>query len=189
VFEVEPRGFPEDDVYGRDRVEFLGLRLDRPHDVSEDPSHFKALSLLADSLPRNAPASALVFRAGYGVLPLLLTTRYPRARVVAQERDLLETDFIRRNAPSAEVRETIFPADGLEPRTFDLVLGELHAPAGPDVAARELRDAAELLAPGGQALVLASEKQEREWLARRGPATVLLRREGASVLRISRSRE
>ena len=43
-----------------------------------------------------------------------------------------------------------------------------------------------------EALILASEKQEREWfpkVAPRGAAlTVLLRREGASVLRISRPR-
>src|SRR5207302_4151649 len=51
VFEVEPAGVPDEDaVYARDQVEFLGLRLDRPHDVSEDPSHFGMLSLLADSL-------------------------------------------------------------------------------------------------------------------------------------------
>src|SRR5262249_44485142 len=151
-------------------------------------SHFRALSVLADSLPRAAPARAFVFRAGYGVLPLLLRTRWPAAQVVAQERDLLESAFIRKNAPGVEVRETLFPADGMSPRSFELVLGELSAPAGPAVAARELNDAADLLAPGGQALILASEKQVREWLPRGPGPTVLLTREGASVLRISRPR-
>ncbi|MCA1829548.1 MAG: hypothetical protein LC689_21705, partial [Myxococcales bacterium] len=189
VFELEPGGLADEDVYGRDEVDFFALRLVRPHDVSEDPSHFRMLSLLADSLPRVAPARALVFRAGYGILPLLLSTRFPQAKVVAQERDLLEAEFIRRNAPGVEVRETLFPADGLPARTFDLILGELSAPAGPAVAARELKEAEGLLAPGGQALVLCSEKQEREWLRKGAAPTVLLRREGASVLRISRSRE
>jgi 16S rRNA G1207 methylase RsmC len=199
VFEVAERSpalsdqvntvHPEDAVYGRDRVELLGLHLDRPHDVSEDPSHFRALSVLADSLPRAAPARAFVFRAGYGALPLLLKSRWPASQVVAQERDLLEAAFIRKNAPGVEVRETLFPAEGISPHSFDLVLGELSSPAGPAVAARELKEAAELLAPGGQALVLASEKQVGEWELRSARATVLLTREGASVLRISRSRE
>jgi hypothetical protein len=60
------------------------------------------------------------------------------------------------------------------------------------VAARELREAADLLSPGGEALILATAKQEREWLPSVAPSgaslTVLLRREGASVLRISRKK-
>ena len=102
---------------------------------------------------------------------------------------------MRRNARSlglsVDVRETLFPGAG--PERFALVTGELSSPAGPAVAARELQEAVDLLAPGGQALVLSSEKQEREWLPKAAPKgaalTVLLRREGASVLRISRSRE
>src|SRR5207248_5272915 len=156
-------------VYARDEVEFFGLRLVRPHDVSEDPSHQGALQVLADSLPRIAPARMLAFRAGYGALPLLLTSRFPRGAVVAQERDLLDAAVLRRNAPGVDVRETLFPADGLPPRSFDLVVGELSSPADPAVAARELQEAADLLAPGGQALVLSSEKQEREWLPKAAP--------------------
>jgi 16S rRNA G1207 methylase RsmC len=184
----------DESVYARDETEFQGLRLARPQDASEDPTHLRALSALAESLPRAAPSHALAFRAGYGALPLLLKQRYPRAHVVAQERDLLDAAFLRRNASalgfSLEVRESLFPADGLDKHSFDLVAGELSSPAGPAVAARELQEAADLLAPSGQALVLASEKQEREWLhdvSPRGGLTVLLRREGASVLRISPS--
>jgi 16S rRNA G1207 methylase RsmC len=186
----------DEEIYARDQTELLGLRLSRPYDASEDPAHPRALLLLADALPRKAPARALVFRAGYGALPLLLKSRFPQAEVVAQERDLLDAAFLRRNARAlgreVHVRETLFPAAGLEGSLFDLVLGELSAPAGPAVAARELQEAADLLVPGGEGLVLASEKQEREWLPKASPKgarlTVLLRREGASVLRISRSR-
>jgi hypothetical protein len=181
-------------VYARDEIEVAGLRLSRPFDASEDPEHFGLLALLAESLPGKAPARALAFRAGYGALPLLLKSRYPGAQVVAQERDLLDTAFLRRNARrlglEVEVRETLFPADGLEAAGFALVAGELSAPAGRAVAARELRDSAELLAPGGEALIVASEKQEREWISDAAPKnaalTVLLRRQGASLLRISR---
>lgn len=184
------------DVYARDQTQFAGLRLERPHDASEDPSHLARLALLEESLPRSAPRRALAFRAGYGAVPLLLRSRYPSAEVIAQERDLLAAAFLRRNALAlglpVEVRETLFPSEAGSPGDFGLVLGELSSPAGAAVAARELRDASGLLAPGGEALILATEKQEREWLpaaAPRGAAlTVLLRREGASVLRISRKR-
>lgn len=185
-----------EDVYARDETFFEGLRLSRPHDASEDPSHQRYLAALADSLPRAAPSRVLAFRAGYGALPLVLKSRFPQTEVVAQERDLLDAAFLRRNSRAlslaVEVRETLFPADGLAARSFGLVVGELSAPAGPQVARRELQEAAHLLAPGGEALVLASQKQEREWLPQAAPEglplTVLLRREGASVLRISRPR-
>ncbi len=116
--------------------------------------------------------------------------------MVAQERDLLDAAFLRRNARalglSVEARETLFPADGLEPGRFSLVVGELSAPAGAAVAARELKDASDLLLPGGEALIVATEKQRREWLPaaapKNTPLTVLLRRQGACVLRISRPR-
>lgn len=186
----------DEDVYERDETEFQGLRFSRPHDASEDPTHLRGLAVLSESLPRSPPERAFVFRAGYGALPLHLKARFPKAEIVAHERDLLEAAFLRRNSRAlglpVSVREAVWPAEGLEPGCFPLLLGELSAPAGPGVAARELREAAELLAPGGQALILASEKQEREWLpgaAPKGaPLTVLLRREGASVLRISRPR-
>ncbi len=114
--------------------------------------------------------------------------------MTAQERDLLDAAFLRRNSRAlglpVEVRETLFPAQA--GAGFDLIAGELSAPAGSAVARRELQESADLLASGGQALVLASEKQEREWLSglslKGALLTVLLRREGASVLRISRSR-
>jgi 16S rRNA G1207 methylase RsmC len=185
-----------EEIYARDETEFQGLLLSRPHDASEDPQHPALLAALAEALPRNPPRRALAFRAGYGALPLHLKTRHPQAEVLAQERDLLDAAFLRRNARAlglpVEVRETLFPADGLERRSFSLVVGELSAPAGPGVAARELQEAADLLDEGGEALVVATGKQEREWLPaaapKNAPVTVLLRREGASVLRIARPR-
>ncbi len=188
--------FLDEEVYARDQTTFQGLVLSRPWDASEDPAHQRALAALADSLPRTAPARALSFRAGYGALPLFLKSRFPRSQIAAQERDLLDAAFLRRNARTLSlelsVRETLFPAEGLTPASFDLVTGELSSPAGPAVAARELQDALDLLSPGGEALILATGKQERDWLPQAAPRgavlTVLLRREGASVLRISRSR-
>ena len=174
-----------EEVYARDETEFFGLRLSRPHDASEDPQHFKLLAALADALPRAFTGRALAFRAGYGAMPLLLKSRFPQATVVAQDRDLLDAAFLRRNAAAlglpVEVRESLFLGDG----PFDLVVGELSAPAGKAVALRELSEAANLLSKRGQALILASEKQEREWAL---PASVLLRREGSAVLRLASQR-
>ena len=200
IFELLPGvarlDLADEEIYARDQTQFMQLRLSRPHDASEDPAHQRALAVLADSLPRAAPKRALVFRAGYGAVPLFLKSRFPQAEVTAQERDLLDAAFLRRNAQALGlpvlVRETLFPAQGLAARSFGLVVGELSSPAGPGVAARELKEAADLLLPGGEALILASEKQEREWFPKAAPRgaalTVLLRREGSSVLRISRSR-
>lgn len=186
----------DESVYARDATSFMGLSLQRPYDASEDPAHLQRLAVLAESLPRAAPTRALCFRAGYGALPLHLKSRHPRAEVIAQERDLLDAAFLRRNSRAlslpVEVRESLFPAEGLSRGSFPLVVGEWSSPAGAPVAARELQEAADLLAPGGEALILATEKQEREWLPRAAPRgaaiTLLLRREGASVLRISRAR-
>jgi len=199
-----PSGEDAEQIYARDETSLEALpgqtlRLSRPHDVSEDPDHLRKLSVLLEFLPRTPPPRVLVFRCGYGALALVSRTRWPEARVVAQDRDLLDTAFLRRNAralsldgPLLEVREALFPAeDAQEAQAPALILGELSPSAGEPVAALELRQTVALLAPRGQALLLLSEKQERSWLSRIVPqgasATVLVRRQGASVLRISRS--
>ena len=184
----------DEDVYARDQTEFQGLRLSRPYDASEDPDHLARLALLAEALPRAAPARALSFRSGYGALPLHLKSRYTAAAVLAQERDLLDTAFLRRNARTLGLdvitRETLFVGEAAEAGSLPLIVGELSAPAGPLAAAREMQDAATLLAPAGVALILATSRQEREWFPAAAPKkaalSVLLRREGATVLRISR---
>ena len=190
----------DETVYARDetRIEAVPgriLTLSRPHDASEEPGHAAALKLLLEALPRSQPGTVLCFRCGYGAVPLAARVRWPDALVVAQDRDLLDTAFLRRNAsalglagPRLRVAETVFPSEALQLRSADLVLGEMSAPAGEKVFSRELSEAGALLAPGGEALLLASEKQAREWLpaaAPGGPA-VLLGRQGTCLLRISR---
>jgi hypothetical protein len=189
----------DESLYARDETELLVepgrvLRLSRPQDASEDPRHAVGLSLLLDALPRSAPASALAFRAGYGALPLALRARYPAAAVVAQERDLLDAAFIRRNAealrlagPQLAVVEALYPSEALHGRPAPgLIVGELSPSAGEKASAVELRQAAGGLAAGGQALILATARQERDWMPEILPpgATVLLRREGFTVLRL-----
>ena len=190
----------DESVYARDETRFEAapehvLVLSRPHDASEDPAHGKALAALLDAAPRTGPRTVLSFRCGYGALPLAARVRWPQAQVVAQERDLLDTAFLRRNAAALglggdrlRVIEALFPSEALPEGGAGLVLGEASSAAGQAVFARELLEARRLLAPGGEALVLASEKQAREWLpaAASSGASVLLRREGACVLRIAR---
>ena len=190
----------DESVYARDqtRLEVVPgrvLLLSRPHDASEDPTHAAALSALLDAVPRAPARTVLSFRCGYGALPLAARVRWPGAQVVAQDRDLLDTAFLRRNASALalggerlRVAEALFPSEALPQGGASLVLGETSSSAGEAVFARELFEARHLLAPGGDALVLASEKQAREWLpkAASSGAAVLLRREGACVLRIAR---
>ena len=197
-----PSRFALDDesVYARDETRFEAapgrvLSLSRPHDASEDPGHAPALGALLDAVPRGSPGTVLCFRCGYGALPLAARVRWPQARVVAQDRDLLDTAFVRRNASALglagewlRVAETLFPSEALPEGGAGLVLGEASAPAGEAVFARELLEVKRLLAPGGEALVLASEKQAREWLpsAAASGASVVLRRRGSCILRIAR---
>jgi 16S rRNA G1207 methylase RsmC len=168
--------------------------------VSEDPGHLEALAVLLEALPRTPPARALVFRCGYGALPLAVRLRAPTALVVAQDRDLLDLAFLHRNAAAhsldgerLRLEAALFPAEAARAgEAFELVLGELSASAGEAVAARELAEAHTLLAPGGEALVLLSPRQRREWLPaalpRGGSATVLVERPEGCVLRLSRPR-
>jgi 16S rRNA G1207 methylase RsmC len=195
-------GWEDESVYARDATQLeIGagrvLALSRPHDASEEPAHPRALRALLDAVPRAPWGTVLCYRCGYGALPLAARSLWPEVDVVAQDRDLLDTAFLRRNAralsldgPRLRVVETLFPAEALSPGCASLVLGESSASAGEPVFARELAEARELLAPGGEALVLASEKQAREWdtaMVRAG-ASILLRREGACVLRLSAPR-
>jgi 16S rRNA (guanine1207-N2)-methyltransferase len=190
----------DESVYARDQTSFEAapgrvVSLSRPHDASEDPSHSSALAALLDAVPRASPRTVFCFRCGYGALPLAARVRWPQAQVVAQDRDLLDTAFLHRNASALalggdalQVREAVFLSEALPEGGAGLILGEASAPSGEAVFARELLEAKRLLVPGGEALVLASEKQAREWLpsAAASGAAVLLRRRGFCVLRIAR---
>ena len=175
----------------------VALRLSRPHDASEDPHHAAGLAVLLDALPRSAPRVAAAFRSSYGALPLALRARYPAARVFAQERDLLDAAFARRNAlalglagEQLEIVEALYPAAAFERAgPADLIVGELSSSAGQKTSALELAQVAAGLAPGGQALVLITARQEREWLPAIAPAkaaaSALVRRENFTLLRLA----
>jgi 16S rRNA (guanine1207-N2)-methyltransferase len=190
---------PGEDLYFRDQVSVDGLALDRPFDLGgDDPKRLaKGLPVLIDALPRQAPLKPfrriLCFRSGYGPMPLVSLKRWPEAEVVAIDRDLLATTFVRRNAKNQklDIREAAhFPdALGAEER-FNLILGELSPSAGERVAGEEILAVARSLAPGGRALLLALDKLERDWvrpLALRHRLTILplISRDGFTVLNLA----
>ncbi len=186
-------------LYSRDQVAVAGLLLERPSDLGGDePARLgHGLPVLLDALPRQAPRKVLVFRCGYGTLPLVACARWPEARVVAVDRDLLATTFTRLNASRQglsperlEVREAAHFPDAMAPdERFDLALGELSPAAGEAVAAAELEALARSLKPGGQALVLSLEKLERTWVRRlaekgRFSSSRVIAREGYALSRV-----
>lgn len=164
-----------DEVYDRDTVEVAlaglekPLRLTRPTDLADEPYRlaesmpFLAECLLAD-LPRDA--RILVFRCGYGLLAALTVKRYPGATVVAVDRDLLGTEFTRRNCSDEGARLRVIEAVGLEEAVqagpYDLVVGELLPPLGIAGTLIELEQVRSALKPGGTALVVGLKKEWRE---------------------------
>ena len=179
-----PAEADDEALYARDSVDFDGMTLLRPSDASEDPRHRAGLSVLLDALPRTPPSSALVFRGGYGALPLALRRRYPAALVTAQERDLLDAAFTRLNARRLGLQIEVAGSLFLEGRAA-LVCGESSPGGGEQVAAFEMKRASEAILPGGQGLVLFTERQAREWRsALPKGASLLVKRDGFAVLRL-----
>ena len=187
------------DLYLRDRVEVGGLALDRPFDLGgDDPKRLAhGLPALLDSLPKQFSGKVLCFRSGYGQLPLVSRSRWPNAQVVAVDRDLLGTTYVRRNAErlglggeKLEVREApSFPEAIQEGERFDLILGELSPSTGEKVVEHELKTIAKALTRGGQALLFSLEKLNKESVkpaAARSKVAIfpLLMREGYVVLSI-----
>ena len=188
------------DLYFRDTVEIGGIQFDRPFDLGgDDPKRLsKGLPVLLDVLPRQAPKRVLIFRSGYGQFPIISRARWPEAQVVAVDRDLLGTTFVRRNAAKSdvtgerlEIRESAHMPDAIAPdERFDLAICELSPSAGERVAEAELTALAKCLERNGQALILALEKIEKQWL---GPITKrkklsmtrVLAREGYALLRLT----
>lgn len=190
-------------LYARDEVEIGGLRLERPTDLGgDDPKRVRSgLPVLLDALPRQAPRSVFAFRVGYGTLPLVARTRWPEARVVAADRDLLATAFTGRNAERLglaqperlEVRAAAHFPDALRAEErFDLAVGELSPSAGERVAEAELVALAGALEPNGQALILTLEKLERAWVhpiagRRKLRVSRMIARDGYALLRLAAS--
>jgi 16S rRNA (guanine1207-N2)-methyltransferase len=161
-----------EDIYFRDKIELdlpERLELERPTDLADEPHRLKtAIPLLLTCLPASPPGRILVFRAGYGLLPALALARYPGARVIAVDRDLLATAYTSRNTRRWPERIRVVESLGLSGvlalGPFDLILGELSPPLGPEATLAELSEVREALAPGANALILGLLKQWREFV-------------------------
>lgn len=165
----------EEAVYHRDTIEVSlaglakPLRLLRPTDLADEPHRLaESVPFLAESLPKALPegASILVFRCGYGLLPALVLERFPGASVVAVDRDLLGTEFTRRNCAVGSDRLSVIESasldEALQAGPYDLVVGELLSPLGLAGTALELAQARRALKPGGTAMVAGHKKTWRE---------------------------
>jgi 16S rRNA (guanine1207-N2)-methyltransferase len=199
VAPIEP-----DTLYLRDQVNVADLTLDRPFDIGgDDQKRLKAgLPVLIDTLPRQDPEKKLqkilCFRCGYGSLPLVSLKRWPHARVIAVDRDLLGTTFTRLNAKKLgvedrlEVRENAHFPDAISAgEKFNLILGELSPSADQWVAMSEMLAIEQALAPGADALILCLDKIEKDWVKTFAQNTELaihkvLTREGYTVVRFSK---
>lgn len=190
-------------LYLRDRVKVLDLELDRPFDLGgDDQKRLKTgLPVLFDTLPRQVPEKnfkVLCFRSGYGQIPLVARKRWPQTTVIAVDRDLLGTNFVRHNANRLElnenldVRENAHWPDAIHPdEKFNLILGELSPSADEAVALAELRAMEASLAIGGEALILCLDKIEKDWVKKFAAKSKLsifkvLSRESYSVVRLSK---
>ncbi len=180
----------------RDTISLADLELERPFDLGgDDPKRLNlGLPVLLDALPRSTPKSVLCFRTFYGQVPLVAKKRWPDAQILAVDRDLLGTEFTRRNSTNLrlplEVRECAHFSDALKSgEHFDLILGELSPSAGDAVMRAEILAILQVLAPQGQALLLCLDKLVREWalpFAEKNKISLssVITREGFTVLRL-----
>ncbi len=187
------------ELYLRDQVKVQNLVLNRPFDLGgDDPKRLSAgLPVLFDALPRQAvPQRIFCFRAGYGSIALAWADKWKQAEVVAVDRDLLATHYLKMNADlhgleqNLKIRENAhFPNAFLPDEKFDLILGELLPSAGFAVAQAEVQAISEHLNEEGQAILYFVEKIEKEWLKLMSSQSnfrfqFVLRRDGYAAYRI-----
>jgi 16S rRNA (guanine1207-N2)-methyltransferase len=194
---------PAESLYLRDQVKFSELLFDRPFDFGgDDQKRLKTgLSVLMDALPRSVSQTEfkiLNFRPGYGPIPLYCAHKWPQSKVIAIDRDLLGTTFIRHNASKLgltdriQIRETAHFPDAIEDHEqFNLIIGELSPSAGEAVALSELSTIERSLANGGEAIVLCLDKIEKDWIKKFSKTSKLsifkvLSREGYAVVRLAK---
>lgn len=181
---TESEKISDSGLYLRDEVLFADLKWDRPFDWGgDDPKRLQyGLPILLETLPKKPPRSILCFRAGYGILPILMHRHWASAQITVIERDLLASTFLKRNIQkhlaslnsftnsfkileSPDLLSAISsPSQSPESPHYDLIIGEISASAGQAVALSEIHALASVLHPDGHALLLMFEKQEREWI-------------------------
>lgn len=185
VFALSPHASTEvldhESIYIRDNISFAGRTFERPHDISEEPSHVRdGMPLLLDVLPKKMDGKrALVVRGGYGVAARVLLDR--DAHVVAADHDLLALAFTARNAnasPSLELVASAWPwREVAVAQPFDLIVVEALARAGEKALLFELPEAKARGAERADILWLGHEKSMQAAFAtmRRAPSRLATR--------------
>ena len=127
-----------------------------PHSVFASHAIDHGTLLLLDHLPPGEPASFLDLGSGYGVLGLEIAARFPRARGLLVDRDLLAVEFSKRNAEllggsSVQVAPSLGYRD-LPPGSapFDWILSNVPARAGERVLGAFISGGLARLRPGGE---------------------------------------
>jgi 16S rRNA G1207 methylase RsmC len=155
---------PELEAFLAGKVSFLWdgrrITLDAPHGAFSQRRIDEGTRLLLDHLPGSAPGSFLDLGCGYGALGLVVALRFPKARGVLVDRDLLAVEFSRRNAAALALRGLSIQGSlgyrDLPPETgpFDWILANLPARAGAKALAALLRGGCRRLGPGGEMRVV-----------------------------------
>lgn len=116
------------------------------------------LKSLAQEVSLTSVATALDVGCGVGVLGLCLQQVNPAMSVVMQDRDALATAVSRHNAHLNRLPQVIIQDElglqGVDGRTFDLIVSNLPGKAGPPVLRHLLGTMPAYLTPGGRACVV-----------------------------------
>jgi 16S rRNA (guanine1207-N2)-methyltransferase len=151
------------------------LRLRVPHSIFSSQRIDDGTRLLLDHLPSGEPRLLLDLGCGYGALGLPVAARFPGARGLLVDRDLLAVEYCRRNAAlegigNVEVGPSLGYGAVPHSRTFDWILANVPARAGGRVFGHFLAEGAARLAPGGEVrlvviapLAEAVEEAARAW--------------------------
>ena len=139
------------------------------------------------------PQRILDLGCGYGVLGIALARRYPEARVVMADSNLLAVRYARRNASlngaaNAEVVGSV-GLEGVPAGDFDLIVSNVPAKIGDAAIEQEfVRGPRERLAPGGAYWLVAVSGLNHLFKRVAGPGGIPLRqirkRAGHSVYRL-----
>ena len=149
---------PDDPLFqGRLHLSWSGGRLGlaAPHSVFSSQRIDDGTLLLLENLGAGSPRNFLDLGCGYGALGLSVAARFPEARGLLVDRDLLAVNYARLNAAAEGIGNVeVLPGlgyDRIPPKLlpFDRILANIPARAGDRVFEHFIGGGLRRLAPGG----------------------------------------